>query len=464
VAWERPSDETSAFVGVGRRFVMLGSDHDRVDPAEALLREVGAQLREVRLERGEDLDEVAKALRIKPAYLFGIEQGDLSALPGRTYALGFLRTYADHLGFDGADLVARIRSSVGELTDRTRLRIRTPMPENRLPRTPLVVISLAVVFGIYLGWSYVNRSGRVVMDTVAEVPEELRAPSPVDAPEDTPTLEEPPALAAGPDGGAGAADNEGIADMPAVAPGIGTQASNTATPAPGPDSAGTMVAARTPEATEAGSSAPLDPPHDAPDRMIQPAAPQADGAAGDGLTRSEREALSQRPAAGGEWNGPATVATPERQSRATGDVRSGPAANQTDADGAAQRPDHAADMGPARGAVALLLDSAAGQAGGALRVYERANTDARVILRARAQAWIQVSSPAGDYTFTRTLEPGEAVLVPNRADLELWTGNARGLDIIVDGTPVPALAGGGAVRRNVSLDPDRLLEAAGPAR
>jgi cytoskeleton protein RodZ len=78
-----------------------------------------------------------------------------------------------------------------------------------------------------------------------------------------------------------------------------------------------------------------------------------------------------------------------------------------------------------------------------------------VILRARAAAWIQVSSPAGDYTFTRTLEPGEAVLVPNRPDLELWTGNAHGLELIVDGTPV-ALAGGPMVRRNISLDPDRL--------
>jgi cytoskeleton protein RodZ len=75
-----------------------------------------------------------------------------------------------------------------------------------------------------------------------------------------------------------------------------------------------------------------------------------------------------------------------------------------------------------------------------------------------------VSSRAGAYAFTRTLEPGEAILVPNRADLELWTGNAGGLEIIVDGRPVAALAGGRAVRRNVSLDPDRLLQAAGPPR
>jgi hypothetical protein len=54
----------------------------QVDPAETLMREVGAQLRRRRLERGEDLDDVAKSLRIKPSYLVEIERGDLSALPG----------------------------------------------------------------------------------------------------------------------------------------------------------------------------------------------------------------------------------------------------------------------------------------------------------------------------------------------------------------------------------------------
>lgn len=66
--------------------------HGQVDPAEALMREVGEQLRPVRLERGEELERVAEYLRIKPAYLDALEQGDMAALPGRTYALGFLRT------------------------------------------------------------------------------------------------------------------------------------------------------------------------------------------------------------------------------------------------------------------------------------------------------------------------------------------------------------------------------------
>jgi len=421
---ERPGDEITAFA-VGRRFVMLGStsaDYDRGDPAEALMREVGAQLRQVRLERGEDLDDVAKYLRIKPAYLFGIEQGNLSALPGRTYALGFLRTYADYLGFDGADLVARIKSSVGELTDRTRLRIRTPMPENRLPRTPMVVISLALVAGIYLGWSYVNRTSRMAMDTVAEVPEDLRPPTAVAAPQDTPAIEETHAATSAPDSGA----------------------------------SGAAVAARS---TPAATAAPLGASDDGPEPATAGAPSPAEPSADDRLARSERDALSLQPAAGAQSSGAPTVAMPDERGLAAAQqaAAAAPASavDPGETGDAAADPDEAEKADPARRAVALLLAPAGADAEGAPGVYERTNTDARVILRARAPAWIQVSSPAGDYTFTRTLEPGEAVLVPNRPDLELWTGNAHGLELIVDGTPV-ALAGGPMVRRNISLDPDRL--------
>ena len=139
------------------------------------MRELGAQLRQERLRRGADLDDVAQHLRIKSSYLFALEQGDLSGMPGRAYALGFLRSYADHLGFDGEDLISRIKSTVDNLTDQTRLRVRTPAPESRLPKTPIVVISLAVIAGIYAGWAYLNRTSRVVVETVAEVPDDLRA-------------------------------------------------------------------------------------------------------------------------------------------------------------------------------------------------------------------------------------------------------------------------------------------------
>ena len=439
---------------------MLGStseDRAQIDPAEALLREVGAQLREVRLERGEDLDEIAQSLRIKSSYLFGIEQGDLSGLPGRTYALGFLRSYANHLGFDGDDLVNRIKSSVGQLTDRTRLRIRAPMPENRLPRTPMVVISLAAVAGIYLGWSYVNRTSRTITDTVAEAPGSMRDLAGVEAP-------------TGAGGGRPAtggqtsttaalqdrASDETQADPPpeiatadASSPASEAQASSsTAGSAVDPLPRGATIEARPVGPAPAAADQLAGLPGDRPEPVIAPTARQPGAAPADQLSRDESDALSVQPAAGHERSGqPSDAAPPGSVTGAQAEIAAAaPAEPEAGAD--------AAD--PARRAVALLLDAAASGADGTGEVYERANTDARVILRARDRAWIEVSSPSGDYRFTRTLEPGDALLVPDRSDLVLWTGNAGGLEIIVDGVPVTPLAGGGAVRRNVSLDPGRL--------
>jgi cytoskeleton protein RodZ len=391
-------------------------DHD---PAESLMRELGAQLRQERLKRGEDLDDVAQHLRIKSSYLFALEQGDLSGMPGRAYALGFLRSYADYLGFDGEDLISRIKSTVDNLTDRTRLRVRTPAPETRLPKTPVVVMSLAVIAGIYAGWAYLNRTSRVMVETVAEVPDDLRArsaqPLPEVADEGSPVADPSPDVRA-PDGAP--ADVTPTADLEHGPPLPGTTGDSEPPPSAEPPQAtpGPLVPEAGPSLDEPGSVPGVVPP----------------------------ETLAAQPAAG-------SVPAASAQAAAQTD----PQANEQPGTGAAS----AATAGA--GSDALALADPTAEDVQTSREHE-AMVETRVILRAREEAWIQISSPSGDYAFTRTLEPGEVVTVPNRADLVLWTGNAGGLDIIVDGTPVPVLAdaGSGSVRRNVSLDPERLLQAA----
>jgi len=359
---------------------MLGSmtdDHDRLDPAGALMREVGAQLRQVRLERGEELDDVAKHLRIRSTYLFGIEQGDLSMLPGRTYALGFLRSYSGYLGFDGDDLIVQIKSTVANLTDRTRLRIRTPLPESRLPKMPIVVLSLAAIAGVYAGWSYANRSSQVAIETVSEVPGNLRSLA-LDA----------------------------LRDDAVPRP---SQDDDVMQPEGGPAGTARAYAAAPPDPFPGALDAPLAEPAAPPSPDAMPGSPTVQ----DLLDRAAR--LRFEPGA----------------TEAEGANRARPAA-----------PDQVA---------ARTFDSTAIAADG--RVFEPENTDARVILRALSSSWVHVSSPGGDYLRARILQRGDVFLVPNRPDLELWTGNAGGLEVIVDGTVLAPLGGSGAVLRDVPLDP-----------
>jgi cytoskeleton protein RodZ len=141
---------------------------------------------------------------------------------------------------------------------------------------------------------------------------------------------------------------------------------------------------------------------------------------------------------------------------------------------AAVAPPEASDAGAAEVASQIVpsvaevlasLDVRFAEAGaGAPRVHGAANTDARVILRASSTSWIEVSSADGDYAQAATLLPGEVFLVPDRPGLTLWTGNAGGLDVIVDGERLPPLGAEGSVMRRVALDRTSLLargEAAG---
>lgn len=82
----------------------------------------------------------------------------------------------------------------------------------------------------------------------------------------------------------------------------------------------------------------------------------------------------------------------------------------------------------------------------------------RIVLRASADAWLQVRDRSGQVLLSRTLHAGETWDVPARADLLLTTGNAGGTDLLVDGMATGPLGGNGAVRRDLPLDPDQIKD------
>ena len=69
-----------------------------------LAQEIGRRLREARLARGEDLDQIARDRLIPAPYLAALEQGAVEQIPGRPYTATLVRAYGNHLGLDGAAL------------------------------------------------------------------------------------------------------------------------------------------------------------------------------------------------------------------------------------------------------------------------------------------------------------------------------------------------------------------------
>ncbi len=82
--------------------------------------------------------------------------------------------------------------------------------------------------------------------------------------------------------------------------------------------------------------------------------------------------------------------------------------------------------------------------------------DSRVLLRANADAWVQVRERAGHVLLNRVLRGGESWAVPKGPPLLLTTGNAGGTELLVDGEATPPLGPPGAVRRDIALEPDGL--------
>lgn len=74
---------------------------------------VGTRLRQAREAAGLGLAQLSAATKIPTRMLVLIENGDFAALPARTYATGFTRTYARALGLNEVEYVDAVRAEMG---------------------------------------------------------------------------------------------------------------------------------------------------------------------------------------------------------------------------------------------------------------------------------------------------------------------------------------------------------------
>ncbi len=83
------------------------------EPETAAPINVGARLKAEREKQGLSREEIGEKTKIAERHLTSIEEGRFSDLPGRTYAIGFARSYARALGLDEKDVVEGVRDEMG---------------------------------------------------------------------------------------------------------------------------------------------------------------------------------------------------------------------------------------------------------------------------------------------------------------------------------------------------------------
>ncbi|MGH7109147.1 MAG: helix-turn-helix domain-containing protein [Stellaceae bacterium] len=155
---------------------------------------IGDTLRQRRAALGLDLDEVAAALKIKPGFLAALEEGRPGELPGRTYAIGFLRAYGTYLGLDSGEVVRRFKRETEGLEARPNLSFPVPLRAGSVPGGRTVLAGLILALCGYGAWYAMSARHRAVPQRASEVPFALLRPPP----HPVPAVTKHPIIAAAP--------------------------------------------------------------------------------------------------------------------------------------------------------------------------------------------------------------------------------------------------------------------------
>jgi cytoskeletal protein RodZ len=422
-------------------------------------RETVADLvRRARKDFGQDLRTVAEVLRIRLAYLEAIESGDFDRLPGTTYAVGFLRTYADYLGLDGEEIVERFKAETQAAERRSELIFPEPVAEGRIPGGAIIFVSVLLLALAYGGWFYLSQQGRSVADLIPAWPSQTQTATAPEA-EQTPVAAAPASTESPADQGPASAEAAAEATMSeAKAPEMTAPAVTVSEP-------------KAPEVTVPEVTVPkVVTPTAAPAAQTSPPAatestgapPTADTVATPGASTSDTVDTAPEPptlttlaeAAAAQALAPAPAPEqPAFESAAPSPVASSPVASSPEPTSLAAAADQTVliPAPPTSSETVIIPDDRSP------RVYGGSNDESRIVIRALQDSWVQVRDPQEAILLTRVLRAGDSYRVPNVAGLTLLTGNAGGIELEVDGIRLPPAGPPGAVRRSIALDPAQLL-------
>jgi len=122
---------------------------------------VGPRLKAARESAGLSLVQMGERTKIPARMLALIEAGDFAALPARTYATGFTRSYARALGLDEQAMVASVRAELG-MADQVETRVAPAFEPGDPARVPsaqfawlaAVAALVVVAAGLFLWRTY----------------------------------------------------------------------------------------------------------------------------------------------------------------------------------------------------------------------------------------------------------------------------------------------------------------------
>jgi cytoskeleton protein RodZ len=261
--------------GLSRRRIHL---REISGDSESPLQTVGQDLRAARLRRGDEIAQVSRALKIRKDHLEALEEDRLEDLPGKTYAIGFVRSYARHLGLDATEYVERFKR---DISGRTEDKVHEPAPIHqddgrRLPQGWRIIAGAVVILIGWGAWHLLS------METSTNQPVPpapvLGPPKPAAPPKPVPEQPTaPPASAAGMGAAAPAPADTGTAAPAAADTTTGPQTTAMPPPAAGAKTPATSLPPANAASTASPTAAPARQTQGASSAAV-PAEPASSGA------------------------------------------------------------------------------------------------------------------------------------------------------------------------------------------
>jgi cytoskeleton protein RodZ len=352
---------------------------------------VGEALRRARLEMGIEFEDVTKVIHVRPSQLRALEDGKIDALPGMTYAIGFVKSYADFLGLNGADMVRKFKEEHGNAPVKRELYFLEPIAESKIPNPLMIGIGAFCAIIVLVLWSIFSGKSHNAQTISEQIP-----PPPAVTTTSGMTSTEKPALPSA-----------------VTEPLMGNLLADPAREVPAPETIGEKI------------------PTDTLTDGVLPTAP---------LTVQPQQA-------------PVTSAPVSAAPVPVSDAVSAPVP--------AAAPRHVVTEQlkqelPKESVPKDALPKNTIQWSEPAPVINLKREKARVTLQATEDTWIEISDKQKNIVYKKVLRTGQSYAVPSGQGLSLITGNAGGLDVLVDGTKAPAIGKRGEILRGIPLDAETL--------
>ncbi|MCB9978277.1 MAG: helix-turn-helix domain-containing protein [Rhodospirillales bacterium] len=127
---------------------------------------VGEVLRRNRLFYEKSIHDVESVLRIRASYLEALERGEFHRLPGRVYAIGFVRSYAEYLGLDPDAMIRKFKAQAGGHSTKPEYTLPVPASESRVAGSWVLVSSAACAILVLSLWLMFSQTDRAIVPAI----------------------------------------------------------------------------------------------------------------------------------------------------------------------------------------------------------------------------------------------------------------------------------------------------------